>query len=314
MTTIASGQVTPTRAARTVISFPSSALLQPASPPGRIYAADAGGFTPQGPVYVFSAAGTHQKPLFHFGRFRSPYAVAVDAAGDVYVPDEGNSAYDGSVLVFKDPSKPAFLKLDDRGALPSDLAVGTDGTVYVANGYDERGCGGGGDVRVYARGAASASYTICDAALGQNYSQVNGIAVDARGDVFVTWEANSKRFGEVRVFTPGPHYTGHFLAPKFKNPYAIAIDARGNVVVSDVGAPAVEVFARGANAPKYTFAQTGDPVRAAFDATGSHLYVADALANQIDEYAYPSGVLVNTIAFPGMQLDGVAIFPPWTGP
>ncbi len=302
------------RITRQAISVPPNTALQPFGVPGRIYAADAGGFTPDGPVYVYSTAGTHQKPLFHFGRFSSPYAVAVDAAGDIYVPDEGHSAYDGSVLVFKDLTKPAYLKLDDRGALPSDLTVGTDGTVYVANGYDQRGCGGGGDVRVYAKGAASASYTICDAAIGQNYSQINGITVDAKGDVFVTWEANTGHFGLVRVFSPGPSYTGHFLAPKFKNPYAIAIDAQGNVVVSDVGAPAVEVFARGASTPKYTLAQSGDPVRMTFDASGSHLYVADALANQIDEYAYPSGALVNTIAFPGMQLDGVAVYPPWTGP
>jgi streptogramin lyase len=302
------------QAPRHAISLRANAALQPFNAPGRIYAADAGGFTPLGPVYVYSVAGTHQKPLFHFGRFSSPYAVAVDAAGNVYVPDEGNSAYDGSVLVFKDPANPAYLKLDDRGALPSDLAVGADGTVYVANGYDQRGCGGGGDVRVYAKGAASASYTICDAAIGQNYSQLNGIAVDAKGDVFVAWEANTGQFGMVRVFTPGPNYSGHFLAPKFKNPYAIAIDPQGNVVVSDVGVPAVEVFARGASTPTYTLARTGDPIRMTFDASGSHLYVADALANQIDEYAYPSGALVNTIPFPGMQLDGVAIFPPWIGP
>ncbi|MEO9171068.1 MAG: hypothetical protein ABI282_09745 [Candidatus Baltobacteraceae bacterium] len=181
--------------------------------------------------------------------------------------------------------------------------------MYVANGYDQHGCGGGGDVRVFAKGATSAEYTICDTVLGQNYSQVNGVALDTAGNVFVTWESNTGRVGRVREFTGGRNFKGHFLPPVFKYPYAVAIDSAGNVVVSDVRAPAVEVFAPGAKTPKYTFAQTGDPLHIAFDASGKHLFVADAIANEIDEYAYPAGTIVNTINFPGSQLDGIAVSP-----
>jgi len=61
--------------------------------------------------------------------------------------------------------------------------------------------------------------------------------------------------------------------------------------------------------PAHAFARTADPLHVAFDATEKHLFVADAIANQIDEYDYATGTLVNAIAFPRAQLDGVAISP-----
>jgi hypothetical protein len=296
-------------------NFPASnALFEPAGARDRLYAADAGGFGPSSPVYVYKERGTNRKPLGSFGTFSSPLALATDLAGNIYVPDWGHSAYDGRVYVYANPLSPPFLTLDDTGALPSDLTVAADGTVYVANGFDQALCGGqAGDVRVYPKGQAQSAYAICDAGISQPYSQINGVALDPKGDVFVTWEAASNTYGMVREFTPGPHFKGHFLKPVFKLPYAVGVDGAGDVVVSDVRVPAIEVFAPGASSPKFTLAKTGDPTRFAFGASGRRIFVADALANQIDEYDYPQGTLVDTIAFPGAQLDGVAVSPPWTG-
>jgi hypothetical protein len=271
---------------------------------GRLYASDGD----HGSIYVFKERGSNQKPIRQFGTFSSPISIATDEVGNVYVPDWGQASYDGRVYVIAPGQSTPFLTLDDTGALPNDLTVDAAGTVYVANGYDQHGCGAG-DVRVYPKGATTASYTICDSALAQPYSQVNGVGVDTKGDVFVTWENGSNTRGRVREFTPGPQFTGHFLPPTFKYPSAVAIDSANDVVVSDVGAPAVEVFSPGAKRLKYTFALIGDPLHVAFDVGEEHLFVADAIANQIDEYDYATGTLVNTIAFPGSQLDGVAVSP-----
>jgi hypothetical protein len=271
---------------------------------GRLYASDGD----HGSIYVFKERGANQKPIRQFGAFSSPISIATDAVGNVYVPDWGQGSYDGHVYVIAPGQSAPFLTLDDTGALPSDLAIDAAGTVYVANGYDQHGCGAG-DVRVYPKGSTTAAYTICDSAIAQPYSQVNGVALDTKGDVFVTWLNGSYTRGRVREFTPGPHFTGRFLPPTFKYPSAVAIDSANDVVVSDVRAPAVEVFTPGAKRLKYTFARTGDPLHVAFDASQEHLFVADAIANQIDEYAYATGTLVNTIGFPGSQLDGVAVTP-----
>jgi DNA-binding beta-propeller fold protein YncE len=272
---------------------------------GRIYASDGD----KGAIYVFSEDGSNQQPIGHFGSFSSPISIATDTVGNIYVPDWGQTSYDGRVFVMAPGKATPFLTLDDKGALPNDLAVDAAGTVYVANGYDQLGCGSAGDVRVYLKGATKSAYTICDSAIGQPYSQVNGVAVDTKGDVYVTWENGSYTGGLVREFTPGPQFVGHFLPPTFKWPSAVAIDSKNDVVVSDVSAPAVEVFSPGGKRLKYSFARTGDPLHVVFDQTEKYLFVADAIANRIDEYDYATGTLVNAIAFPGYQLDGVAVFP-----
>jgi DNA-binding beta-propeller fold protein YncE len=271
---------------------------------GRLYASDGD----RGAMYVFGAGSGH-KLIRQFGQFSSPTSIATDASGNLYVQDWGQGSYDGHVYVIAPGKSTPFLTLDDTGALPSDIAIDAAGTVYVANGYDQQSCGSSGDVRVYTRGATKAAYTICDSGIGQPYSQVNGVAVDTKGDVFVTWENAQNTGGRVREFSPGPNYKGRFLPPTFGYPSAVAIDSANDLVVSDVRLPGVEVFSRGGKTLKYSFARTGDPLHVAFDASGEHLFVADALANQIGEYEYATGVLVHTIAFPGSQLDGVAISP-----
>lgn len=279
----------------------------------RLYAVDAGGFPPTGAVYIFNEYGSHQKAFAHFGTFNSSYAVKADADGKIYVVDGGASPDDGKLYVYARADGSPILTVDDKGGLPSDVAVAADGTVYLANAYEVQACGGGGDVRVYAKGQSSPAYTICDSGIGQPYSQLNGVAIDSKGDVFVTWQSGTNRFGRVREFTPGPNYVGHFLPHVFKDPYGIAVDAAGDVAVADAGAPAVEVLVPGSATPKYVFAQTGDPTGIAFGSSGTRLFVTDASANQIDVYAFPGGTLINTIAFPGQQADGIAVSPPFRG-
>jgi DNA-binding beta-propeller fold protein YncE len=279
----------------------------------RLYAVDAGGFPPTGPVFIFNEYGSHQKAFAHFGTFNSSYAVKAGADGKIYVTDGGTSPYDGKLYVYAEADGAPILTIDDDGGLPADVAVAADGTIYLANAYEVQACNGGGDVRVYAKGQTSPAYTICDSGIGQPYSQLNGIALDSKGDVFVTWESGTNTYGRVREFTPGPNYTGHFLPHVFKYPFGIAVDAAGNVAVADAKVPAVEVLAWGSATPKYTLAQTGDPTGIAFDSSGTRLFVADALANQIDVYEFPGGTLVNTIPFPGQQVDGIAVGPPFRG-
>jgi len=278
----------------------------------RLYAIDAGGFPPTGPVYIFNEFGSHQKSWTHFGTFNSSAAMATDLAGNIYVTDEGTTPYDGKLYIYAKASDPPIRTIDDKGGLPAGVAVGNDGTIYLANAYDAGGCNDSGDVRVYGKGN-SPEYVICDTGIGQPLSQLNGIAVDSKGDVYVSWEAAGYRSGLVREFTPGIHYVGHWLAPTLQWPFGLAVDAAGDVVVSEAESHTVEVFAPGSATPKYTFPQTGDPTGVVFDVTAKHLFVADALGNRIEEYEYPSGTLVNTVAFPGQQVDGIAVSPAWTG-
>lgn len=288
-------------------SLPNSSALAPQALQhrlnGRVYASDGDG----GGIYVYREKSL--KLLRQFGQFSSPTGLATDRGGNLYVTDDGQGSYDGRIYVIAPNASQPFLTLDDKGALPSDVAVGPTATVFVANGYDEESCGSSGDVRVYAKGESTVSYIICDSGIGQPFSQVNGVAVDRHGDVYVTWENARYTTGRIREFTPGRHYKGHFLPPVLQWPYGIAIDSANNVIVTRDSPAAVDIFAPGGRTLLHSFANEGDPLFVTLDASQQHLYVTDALANKIDVYAYATQLLIDSAAFPGAQLDGVALSP-----
>jgi DNA-binding beta-propeller fold protein YncE len=85
----------------------------------------------------------------------------------------------------------------------------------------------------------------------------------------------------------------------------MAFDKSGNLVVIDGGT--IDVFTPGTSKPARTFGSLQQPQFLVFDKAQTVLYVTNYGANQIDEFDYSTGELINTISLTGPI--GLAINP-----
>jgi uncharacterized protein (TIGR03437 family) len=193
-----------------------------------------------------------------------PTAVAVDAAGNLYIADFGNSKIRvvsrgviKSVAGNQDGEAPldgqtvASIRLNG----PTGVAVDPDGNVYLTEGSIGSGSGrSGGDFRVWevstsglftdfaGTGAASYSGDGASAATAQ-FNVPGSVAVDPAGNIYVADALNNR----VRKITPagavstvaGTGVAGYSgdgssaLKAQLNGPMGVAVDAFGDIFIAD---------------------------------------------------------------------------------
>ena len=172
-----------------------------------------------------------------FGGTNGAWAVAVDAAGDVYVVDNGNNGirkFTGSGGLITQWG--TFGNGDGQFSYPTGIAVDATGMVYVVDSNNcriEKFTGSGGFV---------AKWGTTGPGPGQ-FLEPAGVAIDAAGKVYVTDWLRMR----VLVFTG----TGKFITEwgnqgigpgEFDAPGGVAADAGGDVFVADVHNNRVQKF------------------------------------------------------------------------
>ena len=188
-------------------------------------------------------------------QFSSPYGVAVDSAGNVYVADAGNNTLrkitpGGSVSTFAGRDGSNAGNLDGNGAdarfnSPSGVTIDRAGNVYVAdtNNHTIRKISSAGTVTTLA-GAAGNKGSSDGIGLKARFNGPTGIAVDSAGTVFVADTVN----GTIRRITAAGVVStiaglagssgavdGTGNAVRFTTPYGVAIDSAGNIFIADSG-------------------------------------------------------------------------------
>ena len=222
---------------------PAQAVVAPVDP----YAAITSTASPD---VVLGAAGTDQ------GQFQSPRQIAVAADGSLYVADSMNNRIqhlspDGTVLkvwgTLADISKG-----DAPGGTfnePWGIAIGPDGSVYVADTWNyriQKFTADGKFITMWGYfGQASDS--------PQAFYGPRGVAVDAQGHVYVADTGNKR----IVVFGPNGDYITQFGTPglglgELDEPVAVALDSVGNVYVTDTWNQRVQVFAPDSAGTVYT--------------------------------------------------------------
>ena len=276
--------------------------------------------------------------------FSAPTALALDAAGNIYVADYGNN------LIRKISTKGVVSTVAGNGSQgslngkgtassfngPTGLAVDAAGDIFVAdnNNNQIREISAAGLVTTV---AGSDSIGAVDGiGTAAYFFGPTGIAIDAAGNLLVTDAGNNL----IRKVTPAgavstvagngaPGATnGALLLASFNNPTGIALDASGNIYIADmlnstireinIGSSLVSTLAGGLDTTASingtgTAASFYFPNSLAVDASGN-VYVSENINNLIRKIT-PGGV-VTTFAGSGAagQADSTGIKASFNGP
>jgi len=262
--------------------------------------------------------------LGNAARFASPYGLALDAAGNLYVSEIGNHTIrkitsTGAVSTLAgSPGDPGSFDGAGTTALfnaPTGLVVDPGGTVYVCDSLNHtiRRITSAGVVTTLAGNASAVAGGYADGTgPAARFSKPNGISRDAAGNLLVLDSVNHliRRVslgGVVTTLAGLPASNGAVDAigddARFNSPFDVAVDAGGVVYVADrlnhtirkiapggvvttfAGAAAIQGFADGVG----TNARFSRPAGVAVDTAGN-LYVADTL-NHVIRRITSSGVV-----------------------
>lgn len=228
---------------------------------------------------------------------KGPNALAVDTKKNLFVVN-----IDGSnVTEYPAGTTKPGLVITRGLTNPLTVAVGNDGTVYVSN-YNSTTQHGA--VLEYPAGQTVPSFRVPvnDAPIG--------IAVDAKNNLYATTTNLGTGQSGVYKFPPGST-KGVNLGITLKFAGRMAVDAKGNLIVIDQTAPAVEVFAPGHTKPsKEITSGFVDPFAVALNHDATRLFVADGAGKVDNVYTYPGLQLIGQInrsaATFGLALDPAA--------
>jgi sugar lactone lactonase YvrE len=251
-------------------------------------------------VNVYDEAGKHQTPLYQITESGSlplrPFGIGTDADGDLYA----TTTYTLGVPIYAPGATARFAVLNDSTGYPDDVVVDRKKNAYVAN-MDI--LGGNGGVTVFLGSAEEPSYYITE----PSFKYLYGVALDnSEKHIYVSfYDAIGRSRVSKFAVTGGP---GTDLGLQRGSYFGIAVDAQSNLVAANFYAGEIDVFPPSARKPARRFGHRGRPWYIAFNHAKNRLFVADySERNEIDEYSYPQGELINTIAGdPGGNFVGVA--------
>lgn len=235
-------------------------------------------------------------------RFRLPWRSAVDAAGNIIVADRDNHRIrkitpDGMVSTIAGTGTAGFADGDKNTAQfnqPLDVAVDATGNIYVADNLNHRirKIDPDGNVTTLA-GDGTAAYAD-GTGTAAKLRNPSGITLDAEGNVLVADRLNHR----IRKITPQGVVTtlagegisgfrdGDASLARFADPYGIAVDKNGNIIIADLNNAKIRKLSTDAKVSTIAgtnagftdgagvIAQFRSPVDVCVD-TGGNIFVAD---------------------------------------
>jgi len=262
---------------------------------GVVYVADAGDnnrirrIHPDGRVDTLAGQGEGWRdgPALQ-AQFHTPSAIALDAAGTVYVADTGNHAIrrigrDGTVSTLAGDGQRGFRDGpagQARFDAPMGVAVDAGGRVFVADTYNDRirVIETDGQVRTLAGGEVPGH--IDGAGIGARLDTPVSLTLDGQGNLLIADLFNNA----IRQLAPDGTLTTRVASGGLlSGPLSMAVTHDGVIYASDINGRVVQISAHGHQLalagvpPQPRFAR---PTALALDAEGG-LYLADAAAYRV---------------------------------
>ena len=261
--------------------------------------------------------------------FRSPSAIARDAAGNIYIADRRNNLIrkigtDNKVITIAGNSSKGSAGSKDTIATsasfnnPSGIAVDAAGNIYVSdkNNHKIRKIGSDGNVSTLAGSGKSGSANGTDTTASFQFPA--GLAIDDAGNIYVADQGNHciRKINTAGVVTTiagtgtKGAADGAATSATFNNPSGLAIDAAGNIYVADQGNNKIRVISTTGTVS--TFAGSGSlgfidgaastarfnaPTAVAVDKQGN-VFVSDYSNNKIRKIT-AAGTVVTLAGTPG---------------
>ena len=277
----------------------SSSLVAPDAAKGTLFVTSSN----VNEVGVFPESGKNQQQTGTLnGPCCQPQGVYVTNKGVVFIGDTNNDR----ILVYKKGSLDYFETLSDQGQ-PRELAGDTDGTVYAGNVNQET-------VAVYPPGASQPSkYLTVPKA-----QQVLGVAVDAKHNLYVSFDTQSGGYGTGRIVKyPGGSGKPRNLGIKLVSASGLAFDTAGNLIACDSAdsspsQAACYVFKPGTKSPLRTLTlPNGYPVGVALNKAGTKLFVGLNSYGAVEVFNYGNFKMIDKITNgAAASPNSVAVFPP----
>ena len=251
-------------------------------------------------------------------RFRSPHGLAIDSSGNVYVADRYNYVIrkitpEGMVTTVAGAAGDSQVVNGSAGnarfAAPVALAVGGNGTIYVADLLNIRAISSAGQVSTVATMPVGTNID------GRSMGRVNpgAIAVDANGNLFLTNSYGTRRLSSSNVTTilEGQNTLNDLWGTQDMAVRGVALDSSNNVFLFDLEREISRWNPNGLIGANGLITLAGAPnVRGAVNGTGNaarfeqvvgltvdpqgNVYAADAINNLVRKIT-PAGV-VTTVA------------------
>ena len=242
--------------------------------------------------------------------FGGPAGVAVDASGNVFVADYGDSEVKEIVAVG------GYTTVNALGSgfnTPFGVAVDGSGNVFVADTYHSAAkeivAGTGGAPA----GTVNTSSTVNT--LGSGFSYPQGVAVDGNGNVFVA-DSSHNEVKEIVAGTGGApagtvnsNSTVNTLGSGFSVPLGVAVDGNDNLFVADYGHSAVKEIVAAGGYTTVNILGSGfqGPYGVAVDGN-DNVFVADTAHSAVQEIVAAGGyTTVNTLGSGFSYPNGVAV-------
>jgi DNA-binding beta-propeller fold protein YncE len=235
------------------------------------------------------------------GNFSSPFSVAVDGSGNVFVADFNNNVVKEILAAGGYTTVNTLAVANGNFNGPTGVAVDGSGNVFVTD------CNNNAVKEILAAGGYTTVNTL--AVANGNFNRPYGVAVDGSGNVFVADYGNN---AVKEILAVGGYTTVNTLAVangNFNGPSDVAVDGSGNIFVADGNNNAVkEILAAGGYTTVNTLAVANgnfnDPSGVAVDGSGN-VFVADYGNNAVKEILAVGGyTTVNTLAVANGNFNG----------
>ena len=258
----------------------------------------------------------------------NPYRIAVDAAGNLYIADQGNHRIrrvDAAGTITTVAGSGAFGFSGDGGAAtaarlfnPSGVAVDATGNLYIADTNNQRirKVHAGGTITTVAGNGTLGFSGDGGVATAARLANPFGVAVDAAGNLYVA-DTSNRRIRKVdaagMITTVAGNGSlgfsgdgGSATTASLGGPSDVAVDAAGNLYIADRGNRRIRQVDAGGTITSVagngtvgysgdggaaTAASFADPVAVAVEAAGN-LYIADLTNQRIRRFG-PAGGYVD---------------------